>query len=172
MKKYDLNSKIFPKVTKPERAGIYRDKNDENVSKNVTWSLKSHETVKTRPLSVKIDSTVEKSTSETKNDPWKTTTFSKTRKSSKKEGVWLDKNLTFSLFLILVRTFLSKTFHFSLFALKIDRNVTFHCQNSLFTVKMSLSIVFCHFASYFQTTHFWDALIRYTHRVLQLLQTR
>ena len=87
MKKYDLNSKIFPKVTKPERAGIYRDKNDENVSKNVTWSLKSHETVKTRPLSVKIDSTVEKSTSETKNDPWKTTTFSKTRKSSKKEGV-------------------------------------------------------------------------------------
>ncbi len=53
MKKLDLNSKIFPKVTKPERAGIYRDKNDENASKNVTWSLKSHETVKTRPLTVK-----------------------------------------------------------------------------------------------------------------------
>ena len=44
MKKLDLNSKIFPKVTKPERAWIYREKNDENVSKNVTWSLKSHET--------------------------------------------------------------------------------------------------------------------------------
>ena len=55
MKKMTSQLKIFPKVTKPERAGIYRDKNDENASKNVTWSLKSHETIKTRPLTVKID---------------------------------------------------------------------------------------------------------------------
>ncbi len=87
MKKMTSQLKIFPKVTKPERAGIYRDKNDENASKNVTWSLKSHEIVKSmekhvlngqnRLLNGKNQLLMKKTTSETKNDPWKTTTFSK-----------------------------------------------------------------------------------------------
>ncbi len=145
-----------PKVTKPERAGIYRDGNDENDSKFDDPWRKSHKRLKlTMELKIwhKIDSNSKKSPKVTKperagiyrdgndendskfDDPWRKShwqivTFVKTRKMAKKRGLWVIETPTFQLFLVLTRLFFSKSHFFSLFTVNSSQSHRFQSLTS------------------------------------------